>query len=95
MHIGFIHNRRAKKNAPTGDVCRGKVSDDTFWGRAKMSVCVSYVSAVRTSVTGITFCAVKVGLLISCQMDCRGRGRFLTWASCPAQLCLKQRPRAI
>ena len=37
-----------------------------------MSVCASYVSAVRTSVTGITFCAVKVGLLISCQMDLNG-----------------------
>ena len=35
MLIAIIHNRRGKKNAPTGDVCRGKGFDDPFRGRGK------------------------------------------------------------
>jgi len=44
-----------------------------------MSVCASYVSAVRTSVTGITFCAVKVGLLIRSD-GLQGQGALLNGA---------------
>ena len=42
-----------------------------FGDEERMSLSRTYVPAARTSVTGITFCAVKVGLLMTCQMDCR------------------------
>jgi hypothetical protein len=42
----------------------------SFGDEERMSVRRNYLPAARNSVTGITSCAVKVGLLITCQMDC-------------------------
>jgi len=71
MLIGFIHNRLSKKNAPTGGRLSGQEPDDIFRGRGKdVSEEKHYVSAARNSVTGVTSCAAKVGLLITCLMDC-------------------------
>jgi len=58
MLIGFIHNRRAKKNAPTREFVGARMIP--LGDEERMSVIRTYVPAVRTSVTGITFCAAKV-----------------------------------
>ncbi len=54
----------AQKECPDRGSLSGQ-GDKPFGDEERMSVGITYVPAARNSVTGITSCAVKVGLLIS------------------------------
>jgi hypothetical protein len=77
MLIGFIHirqhiNLRKKECPDRGTFIGARPLMTPFGDEERMSVRRTYVAAARSSVTGITCCAAKVGLLITRQMDCRG-----------------------
>jgi hypothetical protein len=73
MLMGFIHNRQhinRAKECPDRGRLSGHLMRHLSGTKKGISVTKNLMSLLRgISVTGVTSCTVKVGLLITCQMD--------------------------